>query len=294
MASEDRKGWNGKSRGGGFGYAFFVFLIRYCGLRSAYAFLAFVVIYFIPCAPKATAAIWDYYRRRRHLGRWRSVGQLYVHYYRFGQTLIDKIAIGAGMSDRFDFRFDNYEEFLQILQRDSGVVMLSAHVGSWEAGAHFFGDYGRRINVVMYDAEYARIREVVERNTAGRNYKIIAINGPTLDTMLQIKVALNRGEYVCCQGDRYLTRDHALKASFLGGDALFPEGPFLLASKLRTPVVFYYAMRERGRCYRFRFTIVEPSENRSKEQLLEQYIDSLEQVLDRYPEQWYNFYKFWQ
>lgn len=293
MRKEHPKGWNGKSRGGGFGYSFFVLLIRHCGLRGAYTFLAFVVIYFIPCAPKATAAVWDYYRQRRGIGRIRAVWKLYLHYYRFGQTLIDKVAIGAGMADRFHFDFDNYEEFLGILQSGSGVVMIGAHVGCWEAGAHFFGEYGKRINIVMFDAEYARIREVVERNTAARNYKIIPINGPTLDTMLQIKVALNRGEYVCFQGDRYLTREHATPASFLGGSALFPEGPFLLASRLRVPVVFYYAMRERGRRYRFLFTAVRPEEKCSQEQILQRYTRSLEEVLGRYPEQWYNLYKFW-
>ena len=47
MRNDNPEQWNGKSRGGSFGYAFFVFLIRYCGLRSAYIFLAFVAFYFI-------------------------------------------------------------------------------------------------------------------------------------------------------------------------------------------------------------------------------------------------------
>ena len=64
MESASPAGWNGKSRGGGFGYAFFVLLIRYVGIRAAYAFLALVVVYFIPCAPRATAAVWSYCRRR--------------------------------------------------------------------------------------------------------------------------------------------------------------------------------------------------------------------------------------
>lgn len=294
MNRERRKGWNGKSRGGGFGYAFFVGLLRYCGIRGAYAFLALVAFYFIPCAPRATAAIWDYYRRRHRYGRCRSALALYRHYYRFGQTLIDKVAIGAGMADRYDFRFDNYPAFLDVLQSGEGIVMLGAHVGCWETGAHFFGDYARRINVVMYDSEYARIREVVERSTAGRTYKIIPINGPTLDAMLQIKVALNRGEYVCFQGDRYLSREHAVAAPFLGSDALFPEGPFLLASKLRVPVVLYFAMRERGRRYRFRFTVIRTDEHLSREELLGRYVDALERMVRRYPEQWFNFYKFWE
>ncbi len=149
-------GWSGKSRGGGFGHRFFIFLIRKAGIGFAYGFLSLVVIYFIPFAPRATAAVWFYYRRVLGYGRLRAARALFTHYYRFGQTLIDKIAIGAGLSDRYRFEFDNYDEFLRILDSGTGVVMIGAHVGSWEAGARFFGDYARRINIVLYDAEHAR------------------------------------------------------------------------------------------------------------------------------------------
>ena len=293
MSAAREKKWTGRSRGGGFGYAFFVFLIRHCGIRSAYLFLAFVACYFIPFAPRATAAVWDYYRRRRRCGRLHAAAALYRHYYRFGQTLIDRIAIRAGMEDRYDFRFDNYDAFLSLLGSGSGVVMIGAHIGCWEAGSRFFDRYDGRLNVVMYDAEWANIRKVVERHTDERNYRVIPVNGPSLDAALKIKVALNNGEPVCFQGDRFLSEERTLTARFLGAEARFPEGPFLLASKLRTPVVFYFAVREAGRRYRFLFTIVDAAEHPTREELLARYVDTLEQVLDRYPDQWYNFYKFW-
>lgn len=294
MENASPAGWNGKSRGGGFGYAFFVLLIKYGGIRAAYAFLALVVVYFIPCAPRATAAVWDYCRRRLGYGRWKAALALFRHYYRFGQTIIDKVAIGGGAAGRYDFRFDNYDAFIALLESGKGILMLGAHVGCWEAGARFFGKYGRKINIVMYDAEYARIREVVERHTGVHGYKVIPINGSTLDTMLRIKVALNGGEYVCFQGDRYLSPRHTLRRTFLGSEARFPEGPFLLGSKLQVPVVVYYAMRERGRRYRFHFEqLAREGERLSSEELLGRYTASLEAVVRRYPEQWFNFYDFW-
>ena len=67
MAKSANAQWNGKSRGGRFGYQFFVYTIRLLGVRCAYIFLAFIVVYFIPFAPKATRAIWEYNRRQRGL-----------------------------------------------------------------------------------------------------------------------------------------------------------------------------------------------------------------------------------
>lgn len=294
MQNDHPEQWNGKSRGGSFGYAFFVFLIKYCGLRSAYAFLALVAFYFIPFAPRATAAIWDYYRRRLRQGRCTATRNLYRHYYRFGQTLIDKIAVGAGLADRYKFEFDNYEQFLQVLQGDTGVVVLGAHVGCWEIGAHFFGQYGRKMNEVMFDAEYQRIREVLERNVESRNYKIIPVNESSIEAILQIKVALNRGEYVCFQEDRCLNHHHVLRVPFLQGEALFPEGPFLIATKLKVPMAFYFAMREKGRRYRFYFKVIEAQTQIDTAKVCQLYVQALEEIVSRYPDQWFNFYKFWQ
>lgn len=293
MARERKKEWTGRSRGGSFGYAFFAFLIRHCGIRSAYAFLFLVSFYFIPAAPRATAAVWSYYRHRRHYKKMRAAMAIYRHYYRFGQILIDRLAIQAGMEKRYRFCFDNYDSFLALLNKGTGVVMIGAHVGCWEAGSRFFNQYKGHINVVMYSAEWERIREVIERNTEECTYRVIPINGPSLEAALRIKIALNNGEPVCFQGDRFLSEEHTLRAMFLGAEARFPKGPFLLAAKLHTPVVFYFAMREAGRRYRFHFTIVDTSRELTQKELLDTYVNALEKVLNRYPEQWFNFYKFW-
>ena len=287
------KRWNGKSRGGRFGYLFFVCSVKWLGLGFAYCFLAVIVIYFIPFAPKSTVAIWDYCRQRRRLNRWKSVVELYRHYYIFGQTLIDKIALRAGLAGRYRFIFDNYDRFLEIINGQQGVVMIGAHVGCWEAGSVFFGKYGKKINIVMFDNEHQKIKDVLDDN-CGRdnNFKIIAVNQEPLAVMLQIKEALDHGEYICFNGDRYMNARETFPVQFMGAQALMPSGPFKIAAKCRVPVVFYYAMREKGRTYRFIFSEATVEHNRPMA-LLEQYTDSLERLTDRYPRQWFNFYKFW-
>ena len=294
MANPEEKEWSGKSRGGRFGYQFFVYTIRLLGINCAYFFLAFIVIYFIPFAPKATRSVWIYNRRIRGLGFIDSLKELYCHYFVFGQTLIDKVAIKGGMSSKYNFKFDNYDRFLEILNSGKGVVMIGAHIGCWEAGAVFFGKYGKKINVVMLDAEHQHIKDVL-KNNANRenNYNIIPLNQNFLDAMLQIKVALNNGEYICFNGDRYMNFENTACIDFLGAEAVFPLGLFKIAAKCRVSVVFYYAMREQNRTYRFVF---EESGLRGKvteEMLLKQYAESLERIIIKYPRQWFNFYNFW-
>ena len=292
--NKTEKQWNGKSRGGRFGYQFFVYTIRLLGLRCAYVFLAFIVIYFIPFAPKATRAIWRYNRQKRRLGVLASVKELYCHYYVFGQTLIDKMAMRGGLNEKYRYEFDNYTRFLEILNSGEGVVMMGAHIGCWEAGAGFFGTYGKKINIVMLDAEHQQIKDVLEENASQENnYNIIPLNQNIIDAMLQIKVALNNGEYICFNGDRYMEKDHTAAVDFMGSKALFPMGLFKIAAKCRVPVVFYYSMREPNRTYRFIFEEPVIDGKMTTEKLLEQYVKSLEKIVEKYPRQWFNFYDFW-
>ena len=292
--NKTEKQWNGKSRGGRFGYQFFVYTIRLLGLRCAYVFLAFIVIYFIPFAPKATRAIWRYNRQKRRLGVLASVKELYCHYYVFGQTLIDKMAMRGGLNEKYRYEFDNYTRFLEILNSGEGVVMMGAHIGCWEAGAGFFGTYGKKINIVMLDAEHQQIKDVLEENASQENnYNIIPLNQNIIDAMLQIKVALNNGEYICFNGDRYMEKDHTAVVDFMGTKALFPMGLFKIAAKCRVPVVFYYSMREPNRTYRFIFEEPVIDGKMTTEKLLEQYVKSLEKIVEKYPRQWFNFYDFW-
>ena len=249
--------WKGKTRGGTFGYMFFIYMIRCLGITAAYGFLSLVVLYFIPFAPKATASTWQYARNRLKYGRAKAAGLLLKNYYRLGQILIDKVAIGNGMADKYHFEFENYQAFLNVLNGNTGVIMIGAHVGNWEIGAPFFDEYGKKINIVMFDAEHERIKEILEKNASTRDYKIIPVNEDNLTHVFRITEALERKEYVCFQGDRYLNKEKLLSSPFMGKEAEFPMGPFLLASKMRVPVVFYFAMREAKKTYRFHFFIAE-------------------------------------
>ncbi len=288
MKNNDRS-WSGKSRGGSLGYNFFIFIIRNIGIIPAYIFLAFVVIYFIPFAPKATSSIWRYNRDILKYGILKSVVKLYNHYYVFGQTIIDKVAIKNGMAKKYSFEFDNYTELLSLL--DNGpVVIIGGHIGCWEIGSEFFGDYASKLNVVMYDGEYKKIKDVLE--TVNTDYKIIPVNDGGIESLLAIKQAIDEGDYVCFQGDRYIDASNTCKVNFMGKDALFPKGPSMLASKLKTPVVFYFAMRESGRRYRFLFKTLRPGMSQSD--ILREYTESFEDVVRKYPQQWFNFFNLWQ
>ena len=182
-------------------------------------------------------------------------------------------------------------------QRAVGALLVQqvklVFVGCWGTGAGFFGDYARRMHLVMYDAEYRRIKNVMDKHCRQEGYKVIPVNEGGIESILRIKEVLDRREYVCFQGDRFVEGGATAPVTFMGRKALFPAGPFVVAEKFRAPAVFYYAMRERGRRYRFIFDIPEAPDGKTPNAVLESYVRSLEAVVRRYPQQWFNFYRFW-
>lgn len=288
--------WNGKSRGGSTGYRIFIFLIRHCGVRAAYVLLSVVAIYFIPAAPRSTGDIWRYARRILGYSMLRSAWTVYLNYFAFGQSIIDKVAISSGLSGRFRYKFGGFGRLEDAIRDGRGAIIISAHFGNWAAGEPFFRKYGARLNLVMYDNEHAAIKQVLEKNSSGETpFSIIPVNRDSLGHVFMITEALDRGELVCLLGDRYVHEDNLLSGKFVGRTVKFPSGPFVLASRMKVPVLFYFSVRETGMTYRFTFSEAEVPAGRgnSTQAVLDQFIAVLEKELKAHPEQWYNYYDFW-
>lgn len=292
------EGWKGRSRGGRTGYRIFIFLLKKAGLGAAYALLCPVALYFIPAAPRSTVQIWRYARRILGYGILRSAAFIYLNYYSFGRSIIDKVAISSGLEDRFRFTFEGADPVFRAFREGQGAITVSAHFGNWAAGEPFFRKYGARLNLVMYDNETEEVKEVLEKDSGyGRSFKIIPVNKDNLAHIFMITEALDRGEVVSFLGDRYVNSDKLMEASLMGRKVRFPSGPFILSARMKVPVYFYFAVREKGRRYNFRFIRAEvPSRDvdRHPEQVvLQQFAAALEKEIAARPEQWYNYYDFW-
>jgi len=143
---------------------------------------------------------------------------------------------------------------------------------------------------------------VVERNFYSRfgEIDIIAIKDD-FSHLFKIKQAFENNEIVAMHGDRFLPGTNTVKADFFGKQTELPLGPFLLAVKYNKPVSFVNAFKESSTHYHFfatkavSITKATTINNRNKAatQLLKEYLITLEKSLNKYPEQWFNYYYFW-
>jgi len=293
--------WKGKSRGGIWGYKFFVLALRYFGISTAYFFLRFAVIYFVAFSPKAFNSIYFYFREIHQFSFVKSIYKIFQNYFVFGQILIDKIAIHAGFQSKFTFNSVGKEHLMQMLDNKTGGLLISAHVGSWEVAGQLVGNHGNKFNVVIFDAEHERIKKYLSTITADRNYDFIVMHND-LTHIFQIGAALKNYEIVSFQGDRFVDETKTITVNFMGRPAKFPTGPFYIAAKFDVPVLFFFAMKETKKQYKFYFTPAVKNDafknHKNREEqvryMLEQYVVELESIIKKYPEQWLNYYKFWE
>ncbi len=286
--------WEGKSRGTVLGYKIFIFFMKKLGLGSAYFILYFVAFYFLLFSPKGTKSSYYYFRKRLQYSPLKSIFNVYRSYYKFGQTIIDKVAIRSGLRDKFTYDFDGEENLKQLIADKNGGILISAHVGNFEIAEFFFKeiDFNSQINIVTTDQEHSDIKSYLESVSQKSSIKLILIK-EDLSHIFDINTALANNELICFTGDRYFEGIRFLEEEFLGKSAKFPAGPFLLASRLKVPVAFVYVMKETNKHYHL-YTRLATAEKRDAQGLLQNYTQSIEWILKQYPLQWFNYFDFWE
>jgi len=289
--------WHGKSKGTPLGYRIFVWVLKTFGVLPAYFLLRFVVLYYFFFSYKASRQIYLLYRHKLGYNWFSSMIRLYKNYYLLGQSIIDKVVVMSGIKNDFSFDFDGEENLRKIAQLQKGGILLSAHIGNWDVAGHLFKRLDTRINIVLYDGEHEQIKEYLEGVTGKRNVNIIVIKND-LSHIYAISDAFTKNELVCMHADRFLEGNKTLTADFLGAPARFPMGPFLLASKFKVPVSFVFAVKESKLHYHFFASEIKDYTTISKDavmqEMLNDYAAEMEKKVKQYPEQWFNYYNFWE
>jgi predicted LPLAT superfamily acyltransferase len=282
--------WDGKSKGTVLGYKIFVSIIRKAGVKPAYLLLLFVASYYFLFLDNRS--IYYYFRKRLGYSAWKARASVFKSYFTFGQTIIDKVAISAGLRDQFTYEFDGVELLKETLAAKKGAVLISAHMGNFEIAEYFFSeiDIDFQINLVTIDQEDTAIKAYLE-SIKKPSVKLILIK-EDMSHIFEINEALSKNEVVCFTGDRYVQGSKLLEDNLLGETARFPAGPFMIASRLGVPVIYVYVMKEKNLHYHL-YAREAKVKHRDAQGLLRSYTDHLQQMIGKYPLQWFNYFDFW-
>jgi predicted LPLAT superfamily acyltransferase len=284
--------WNGKSKGSLGGYKMFVYTIRLFGLKAAYVLLKIASFYYAIFHRTTFKFIYHYFRTKFHYSPLRAFFRTWDNHYIFGQTLVDKTVLFAGIKNSFTFEFEGEENLKKITAEKKGGILVSAHMGNWDIAGNFLNSrIQSNINVVMYDQEHQQIKKYFEALHKNKQMNIIPIKDD-MSHIFGINNALSNHELICIHGDRFVEGAKTITKTFLGEEARFPAGPFAIASKFEVPVVFVYAVKENKNHYHLFCTAPKIYKDKQSE-MIDDYVASLEKMTKKYPEQWFNYFDFW-
>ena len=289
MAAE----WDGKSRGSVLGFKVFVFFIKNFGVNAAYALMHLPVPYFCLFSGKNVQGLRFYFRKRLGYSWFKSAISIYKTYFVFGQTLIDKIAISANLRDEYTFSYNGEHQIKNALAEQNGGLLISAHMGNFELAQYFFKNRidETKVSIVITDQDHQAIKDYLNKYLNKDETQFIIVKDD-FSHIFEINAALAKNRLVCISGDRYLEGVKCIEGELLNKKAKFPVGPFHLGSKLQVPVLFVYVFRESGKQYQLYAERIKVT-SKKPEDLLNSYTKSLEQMISKYPLQWFNFYNFW-
>ncbi|AZL64218.1 MULTISPECIES: glycosyltransferase family 2 protein [Enterobacter] len=231
----------------------------------------------------------------------------FFHFMRFGNAMLDKVASWRG-----ELKFDRdvvfapgASETLNIAA-PQGKLLLASHLGDVEACRALAQlDGSKTITALVFSENARRFKQIMSEMApqAGVNLMSVTDIGP--DTAIAIKEKLERGEWVAIVGDRIAVNPQrggewrVIWSPFMGQPAPFPQGPFILASILRCPVVLIFALRQQGKLVLHSEPFADPLRlpRGERQQALQETVDRYAQRLEHYalmsPLDWFNFFDFW-
>lgn len=287
------------------GLRFLCAVHRWFGRGPFLLFLYPVVTYYWATRGLARRASMEYLRRIQaergalgHAPTWRDGVR---HFMSFADTILDKTLALSGRY-RFDTLRVHGRELLQGLLREGrGGMFVTAHIGCLEmcqAAANELGSL--RLNVLVHTSHAEKFNRVLGRLDPDSAVRLLHVSEITPATAVMLAERVGRGEFVAIAGDRIpVGTGKTVRARFLGREAPFPVGSYVLASLLKCPLFLMGCVREGAthalHIERLAEAVDLPRRQRDERlaQHAQAYADRLEALLTEAPFEWFNFFPFW-
>ena len=235
-------------------------------------------------------ALHDYYAR---LGIEMSFYRYFEHSRIFAITMVDRFITKADPT-AYTFVYDDADRPLEIFS--NSTVLLLSHFGGWAASSNSSRSTNV-MNIVMQEAMKDTIKDIEDEIGYKDTQKIIDINKGPIAVSIAIANALMANEVVAIMGDRVSNPNATIAVEFLGEEALFNKNPFQIAYKMKKPLVAYFVILKGIQEYKVEFIEIDVDyEKKGPEAIkeaVECYVKKYEEVVKRYPNQWFNLYDFW-
>lgn len=221
------------------------------------------------------------------------------HIHTFSSTILDRVFLLAENKDTFDVNYHHPEIVVDMAKQGRGCILLGSHLGSFEILRSMAKlEHHIPVKILMYPQQNERITQIFAEINPGMAQTVIPL-GRT-DTLIRVAEEISNGALVGMLGDRTDENDKPTHCTFFGKQTTFSEGPMLLASVLKVPVILFYGLYRGGNRYDIYFellaeqvTVERKHRSADIQKWTQRYVARLEHYARLAPYNWFNFYDFW-
>ena len=281
-------------------------IVQYCPLWVIKLVTFFVVSYFFLTSQKARRNIRRYQQRLQqtfpqvNLPRY----PVFCHFLAFGEAITDRFAVWQKKIRYADLIDDDTDNVYQAIRSGGrGQILVCSHFGNIEICRALVDNPNHsnfKLNILVHNRHAQAFNKSLEKAGAS-SLPLIQVEDLDAAKMLELHERLERGEWIAIAADRVPVRgDKTQKVDFLGAQASFPQGVWLMASLLKAPINTVFCLKKWGDYHLKLRHFSGPIEGHGKqradniEQAMQRYADLLAQECAENPLYWFNFYDFWE
>lgn len=193
-----------------------------------------------------------------------------------------------------EVRFDRPELVQEVHANGRGLLLLTAHFGSWEFLAQGFNvSLGIPLNMLVKTQSNKLVDRSINRGRTRFGNKIIAME----TSLREVLRALRDGEVVGIAADQAAPKEN-VPIEFFGTMVPTHLGPAVLSLKMKAPILAFFPIRQADGSY-YVSVVPVPSddlEGQSDENVVEltrRHVKITEDFIRRYPDQWMWMHKRW-
>ncbi len=306
MSDQQQAHWaKTQERGSLWGIMFLFYVFKFLGARICKVFMSPVLLYFYLFNAAARKHLLQYLQRLNACyADMPAASQWHVLrlFFNFGFGVVDRMSAWQGHVNKFKITKVNDQAFLGLRKAQQGAVIMISHLGNFEISRMASAaNKGAVFNVFMHTKNARKFSQVIKKFDPDYALSVIQGDALTMPLAIELKEKVEAGEFVVIAGDRIPVNNQSavVGADFLGAEAAFPIGPYVLAKVLGCPLLTLFCIKQQGG-YRVSFeqlaAKVEFSKQNRNEVLAgcaQQYAHLIETQLKLAPLQWYNFHDFW-
>ena len=215
-------------------------------------------------------------------------------YQQLGITLVEFTKLDNLKKDDFPSLVDieGLEYLKEAYALGKGVIVYSAHFGNWEWLASIISLLGYPFNAIARTQDNPYFDRKINEIRSAKGVKII----PRGMAVRKAIKALRRGELLLVLGDQNARKDGWLM-DFFGHPALTYPGAVQLAERTGAVVLPAYLIRKEPGKFLLKIypshEIEQDAGEKEQRELLKLLTDTMEDIIDKYPEQWLWLHRRW-